>query len=253
MLDNGTQLKNIGMQLQTLGMQINNAGMQLSYMNNNFGIQIQNMGKQISDFSIQIFNIGMQMSNINQIQEPNLNLINNMMNFNEPMDRIEINNNILDNNNYEFYKENIWIVFENPSRSNLVIYVNENETIETLLDRYRKRIGESYEYLDKTLFIYNSIKINEYKKKTIKDYGIITGDKIIVSETFNIIGGPFISFKIIGFGKPLEIGLDKDNLNIYLIKYFNKIGKSNMIKQIKSFPKIDIIDFFDKINDIPNK
>ena len=149
-------------------MQINNAGMQLSYMNNNFGIQIQNMGKQISDFSIQIFNIGMQMSNINQIQEPNLNLINNMMNFNEPMDRIEINNNILDNNNYEFYKENIWIVFENPSRSNLVIYVNENETIETLLDRYRKRIGESYEYLDKTLFIYNSIKINEYKKKQLK-------------------------------------------------------------------------------------
>ena len=95
-------------------------------MNNNFGIQIQNMGKQISDFSIQIFNIGMQMSNINQIQEPNLNLINNMMNFNEPMDRIEINNNILDNNNYEFYKENIWIIFENPSGSKLFIYDNEN-------------------------------------------------------------------------------------------------------------------------------
>ena len=259
--DNGPQLKNIGLQLQALGTQIQNTGLQLSSMNNNYGIQINNMGIEISKFSIQIFNIGMQVSNVNQ--NPNYSnefLMNNMMgnmnmmNFNQPLENIEINNNNLYNNNENNFDNSIIFTFEfenNGKRT--IININENETVKELLNRYLIKIGKSYGNLDKFTFLYNGITINQNENRTILEYGIKNGSRIIVCKNFNVIGGPTISFKITSEEEPFYIGLDDFRLNRYLKKYFKIIGKSNLEKTIDSFPEIYIIDFFKKINEIPNK
>ena len=260
--DNGTQLKKIGLQLQALGTQIQNTGLQLSFMNNNYGIQINNMGIEISKFSIQIFNIGMQVSNVNQ--NPNYSnefLMNNMMgnmnmmNFNQPLENIEINNNNLYNNNENNFDDSIiFIKFENNFGKKNVININKNATMKELLNRYLIKIGESYGNLDKFTFIYNGKTINQNENRTILEYGIKNGSKIFLfCKNSDIIGGPTISFKITSEGDPLNIGLDDYRLNRYLKKYFKIIGKSNLEKKIESFPEINIIDFFKKINEIPNK
>lgn len=263
-MNDGMVLKNIGMQLQQLGSQIHNIGMQISFINNNYGFQLQNIGIQISNYSMQIFNIGIKMLNINQSQGPNLiqmnnmmnnmtnnpmnNMMNNMMkNFNEP-NRIMINNN---NINEDFDESNINIFFYKNSIPNTTIYISNKKSINELFNLYKIKVGQTDEYIKNNLFLHNGRKINPNENKSIIDYGIKDSHRIFIIDSDNrLTGGPSIILKVIS-GDEFTVRLDDMLLNKYLIKYFVKIGKSNLKKQIQTFPNIPILEFLKNINDYP--
>ena len=248
--DKGTQLKSIGIQMQNLGTQLQNTGLQLSIMNINYDNQIQNIGIQILNFSFKIFDIGIEMSNINHIKDPNEFQINNMMNkMNELMER-EIKNNNINNIKQNYDKSLINITFQDIRGFKENIIISYNKTIKELINLYLLRIGENHEHLKKVRFLYNGKLINPNETMRIIEFGI-TGGIIIVEQYRNLMGGSFIILKVIS-ENAFNVRLNFGNLNIYLIKYFEIIGKSEMKKQIQAFENIDILDFFKKFNEIPD-
>ena len=189
MIDNGTQLTNLGMQLNNIGSQIQNISMDLE-INSNYRILLQNIGIQISDFSYQIFNIGMLIKNVNQ-QQPFEFQMNNIMNNN--MNKINFNNanigmninNINDNMNGIIKDPNgkiISIAFENKNNGiTTSINISQNSTIKELLNSYRIKIGEDLDFLKKNYFYTNGKKTNPNDKRTISEYhDIRDGQKILV-------------------------------------------------------------------------
>ena len=251
-------LKNIGMQLQQIGLQINNTGKQMSCINNIYGIQLQQMGIQISDFSFQIYNIGMKMLNINLIQEQNLIQMNNIMNqinmknLNESIENSIINNNMnnIYNINKEFDEKILNILFQKKNGLKTIISISNKASIKDLFNLYRIKIGEN-ELLQNYYFIFNGQKINPNDSKSLFHYGF-KGSDIILVENRDLLGGPSIILKVISNGI-WDVKLNGMILNDYLIKYFSKIGKSNLSKQIKSLPIINILDFLKEIDDFPNQ
>ena len=193
MIDNGTQLTNLGMQLNMIGSQIQNISTDISLINNNFSIQLQNIGIQISKFSQQIFNIGMLIKNISSMQQPfgaqMDNMMNNNMNirnFNNVNIGMNINNNDFENMNDINKGENeiICIIFENHGFKTS-INISQDKTIKELLNAYRERIGADLDFFEKNYFLHNGIKINPNEKRTILEYGIMKGNIIIVVDYKN--------------------------------------------------------------------
>ena len=191
MIDNGTQLTNLGMQLNMISSQIQNISMDISFMNNSYSIQLQNIGIQISKFSQQIFNIGMQIKNINSMQQPfgvqMDNMMNNnmnMKNFNTVNIGMNINNNLLENMNDIFKGSNdiTFIIFENQAGLKILINISQNKTIKELLNLYREKIGADLDFFEKNEFLYNAGKINPNEKRTILEYGIRKGERILVED-----------------------------------------------------------------------
>ena len=183
MIDNGTQLTNLGMRLNNIGSQIQKISMDISLINNNYSIQLQNIGTQISNFSQQIFNIGMLIKNANSIQQPfgvqMINMINNnmnMINFDNVNIGMNMNNNINENMNDIIKEPNekiIFVYFNNPLiRDTTNINISLNKTIPELLNSYRIKIGEDSDFFDKYLFLLNGRKINPNDNRTLFDYGI---------------------------------------------------------------------------------
>ena len=196
MIDNGTQLTNLGMQLNMISSQIQNISMDISFMNNSYSIQLQNIGIQISKFSQQIFNIGMQIKNINSMQQPfgvqMDNMMNNnmnMKNFNTVNIGMNINNNLLENMNDIFKGSNdiTFIIFENQAGLKILINISQNKTIKELLNLYREKIGADLDFFEKNEFLYNAGKINPNEKRTILEYGIRKGERIVVRNYKNVI------------------------------------------------------------------
>ena len=192
MIDNGTQLTNLGMQLNMIGLQIQNISMDISLINNNYSIQLQNIGIQISKFSQQIFNIGTLIKNISSMQQPfgvqMDNMMNNNMNirnFNNVNIGMNINNNAFEKmNNINKGKNEITsIIFENQVGFKTLININLNKTIKELLNAYREKIGADLDFFEKNAFLYNAAKINPNEKRTILEYGIRKGEKIWVIKT----------------------------------------------------------------------
>ena len=189
-MNDGMQLKNIGIQLQLLGSQIQNMGMQISYINNNYAVLLKNMGMQISNFSTQIFNIGIKMSNINLIQQPNFVQMNdimnnmniNMNNFNEPLVNNIINNNNINNINEDYDESIIFILFDKKNGLKTTINISNKKSISELLNMYRKKIGENYEFFQRNRFLLNGREINPNETKSILEYGFKSGDIIFVIE-----------------------------------------------------------------------
>ena len=186
MIDNGTQLTNLGMQLNNIGSQIQKISMDLSFINNNYSIQLQNIGIQISNFSQQIFNIGMLLKNENQQQPFGLqmgNMMNNninMINFNNVNLGMNINNNMNDiikePNEKIFY-----IIFENKVNGiRTGINISQNKTIKELFNLYRIRIGEDLDFLKKNIFLNQAYKINPNDNRTILEYGFKDYERIEV-------------------------------------------------------------------------
>ena len=191
MIDNGTQLTNLGMQLNNISSQIQKISMDLSFINNNYSIQLQNIGMQISNFSQQIYNIGMLIKNTNSIQQPFQmgNMMNNIMKM------INLNNdNIgMNINNDKFYQEPnekiIHIVFHLQNSGKTVINISVNKTIKELLNLYKEKIGEDSDFLRKNRFIIDGKRINPNDNITIYDFGIKLGTnmngKIILVDPLN--------------------------------------------------------------------
>ena len=191
MIDNGTQLTNLGMQLNNISSQIQKISMDLSFINNNYSIQLQNIGMQISNFSQQIYNIGMLIKNTNSIQQPFQmgNMMNNIMKM------INLNNdNIgMNINNDKFYQEPnekiIHIVFHLQNSGKTVINISVNKTIKELLNLYKEKIGEDSDFLRKNRFIIHGKRINPNDNITIYDFGIKLGTnmngKIILVDPLN--------------------------------------------------------------------
>ena len=195
MIDNGTQLTNLGMQLNKIGSQIQNISMDISFLNNNYSIQLQNIGIQISKFSQQIFNIGMLIKNISSMQQPfgvqMDNMMNNnmnMINFNNVNIGMNINNNAFENMNdiNKGKNEIIFIIFGNQAGFKVCINISQNKTIKELLNAYREKIGADLDFFEKNEFLYNAAKINPNEKRTILEFGIRKGDMIIVRDLQNI-------------------------------------------------------------------
>ena len=193
MIDNGIQLTNLGMQLNNIGSQIQKISMDLSFINNNYSIQLQNIGIQISNFSQQIFNIGMLIKNENQQQPFGFqmgNMMNNnmnMINFDNVNLGIHINNNINDNMS-DIIKQSdekiIPVIFDNPQiDDSIVVNISQNKTIKELLNLYRIKIGKNLDFLKKNIFLYNAKKIEPNDNRTILEYGIRRGERIIVSPS----------------------------------------------------------------------
>ena len=197
MIDNGTQLTNLGMQLNNIGSQIQKISMDLSFINKNYSIQLQNIGTQISNFSQQIFNIGMLIKNENQQQPFGFQMYNmmnnnmNMINFDNVNLGININNNINNNindNMSDIIKQSdekiIHVIFDNPLiDDSIVINISQNKTIKELFNLYRIKIGENLDFFKKNIFLYNAKKIEPNDNRTILEYGIRRGEKIIVSPS----------------------------------------------------------------------
>ena len=190
MIDNGTQLTNLGIQLSNISSQIQKISMDVSFINNNYSIQLQNIGTQISKFSQQIFNIGMLIKNANSIQQPFGVQMNNMMNNNMNMINLNnvnigmnINNNLNDNMDDIIKKPNeniIFVYFENPLISGKTnINISLNKTMKELLNLYRIKIGGDSDFFDNNFFIWNGSKINPDDNRTLFDYGIKIGGHTI--------------------------------------------------------------------------
>ena len=190
MIDNGTQLTNLGIQLNNIGSQIQKISTDVSFINNNYSIQLQNIGTQISQFSQQIFNIGMLIKNDNSIEQPfgvqTINMMNNnmnMINLNNVNIGMNINNNL--NDNMDIIKKPnekiIFVYFDNPLISGkTTINISLNKTMKELLNLYRIKIGGDSDFFDKNFFIWNGSKINPDDNRTLFDYGIKIGGIIKV-------------------------------------------------------------------------
>ena len=196
MIDNGTQLTNFGMELNRIGSQIQRISMDISLINNNYSIQLQNIGIQISKFSQQIYNIGIIIKNINSMQQPfgvqMDNVMNNnmnMINFNNVNIGMNINNNVFENMNDIMKESNdiIFIIFENQTGLKTGINISQNKTVKELLNLYRKKIGGDINFFEKNEFLYNAARINPNEKRTILEYGIRKGERIIVKDLQNLV------------------------------------------------------------------
>ena len=190
MIDNGTQLTNFGMELNRIGSQIQRISMDISLINNNYSIQLQNIGIQISKFSQQIYNIGMIIKNINSMQQPFGVQMDNMMNNNMNMINcnnvnigMHMNNNVFENMNDIMKESNdiTFIIFENQACLKTCINISQNKTVKELLNLYRKKIGGDIDFFEKNEFWYNAERINPNEKRTILEYGIRKGERIIVN------------------------------------------------------------------------
>ena len=198
MIDNGTQLTNLGMQLNNIGSQIQKISMDLSFINNNYSIQLQNIGIQISNFSQQIFNIGMLIKNESQqhlfgFQMDNMMNNNmNMINFNNVNLGMNINNNINDNMNDIIKEKNekiIYVIFEHKNKGITTgINISQDKTIKELLNIYRIKIGEDLDFFDKNIFMHNSKKINSNDNITIFEFGLRNTEKIDVFLAKDLVG-----------------------------------------------------------------
>ena len=198
MIDNETQLINLGMQLNNIVFQIHKISMDLSFINNNYSIQLQNIGMQISNFSQQIFNLGMLIKNENQQQPFGFqigNMMNNnmnMINFNNDNLGMNIKNNINDNMNDIIKEPNekiIYVTFIYKNKGITTgINFSWNKTINELLNIYRIRIGEDLDFFDKNIFMYNTKKINPNDNITIHDFGLKNTDLIDVFLAKEIVG-----------------------------------------------------------------
>ena len=164
----------------------------------------------------------------------------NMKNLNEPMENFIINNNI-NNINEGFEGPKITVIFEKHSGLKTVINASIKKSVNALFNLYRLKIGED-EILQNCYFICNGRKMNPNESTSLLDYGIKNGQKIIV-EKKELLGGPSIILKIISNGN-WDIKLDGMILNNYLIKYFDKIGKSNLKKTNTVFTRNTHFKFF---------
>ena len=252
--DNSSFLKNFGMQLQMMGSQIQNMGVQISTFNQQFGMQMQSIAIQITNISMHIFKIGMETPNFNQIQDNlgnqilnNLNEMNNLNIMNQ-VPNIEMNNNIINNDinniNDLSNKPKINIKFGQSNGKCIVIIISPEMTIEDLLNSYRIKIGESPNFLENHIFLFNGQKININEKKTIKDFGLINGSQIFVYKLKDVEAGPNVKIKIYDN----EYLVYSDNIYNYLVKYLEKIGKTNIKDKINCF-NVNVYKFFQTISE----
>ena len=107
----------------------------------------------------------------------------NMRNFNNVNIGMNINNNLLENMNDIIKGSNdiTFIIFENQAGLKTIINISQNKTIKELLNLYREKIGGDLDFFEKNEFFYNAEKINPNEKRTILEYGIRKGERIIVN------------------------------------------------------------------------
>ena len=118
----------------------------------------------------------------------------NMINFNKDNLGMNIKNNI-NNNMNDIIKESnekiIYVVFIYQNKGiKTGININQNKTINELLNIYRIRIGEDLDFFDKNIFLYNAKKINPNDNITIHELGLKNTEKIYVYLANDLVGGP---------------------------------------------------------------
>ena len=174
---------------------------------------MKNLLNQLSNYIYNINDIILQMNNIiNQINNPMINDINNQLNqFNNNMQMInnnqmnfnmnnnmqfpnQINNKILNNNDYINFINIAFRYNKTIGPVDNILSVNKNLTINELLNLYLKRTNKS-EYIDKYdkhyKFVYNGNSLNSCKEKTINE--LIQDNSLI---TVIPLGNIFGSFNI---------------------------------------------------------
>ena len=169
--DNGIQLKNYGIQLQNMGIQIQNIGFQMNNMVNNFGSQLQNFGLEIANIGMKLFNIGTQISNIMISQNmPNI-MANSQCNM------IPQNFNIMNQINQignENSNKTINCIFRTINRPTINIALDGNKTVEEVIKIYTRRVGISYDDIDKNKIYFldylSKKKFDKKDQKKIKDF-----------------------------------------------------------------------------------
>lgn len=181
MIDNGTQLKSIGMQLQPFCSQIQNIAFQLININQILGKQLQNVSFQISNLVNQILNIGFNISRkSNNFQ--NFGIISNNMNNIDLVNNNECLNLNKEINNYSNENIKINILFKKNTDSIASVFISWEKTLKELFDSFIIKAGLNHDYLNKNWFIFNGKRIFPNNEIKIKDMEMINNSWIQIIE-----------------------------------------------------------------------
>ena len=194
MFDYGSQLKNFGSQLQNYGMQIQSLVLQMPMLIQNIAIQLQNMASNISNIGNQIFLLGVNLSNNSNMGfQMNNNIFGEMpgMNIMNQFPNNMLNQNNSFNGKNSIKNELINIFFQNSYGQATTITTSRERSVEELVNLYIQKVGLNSDYsLKKLKFLYNRTTINPKEKTNLLNYGFHNGDKILVIDQFNLLGGP---------------------------------------------------------------